>query len=53
MQALRAGPLPAPEVAVACGWPDDRERADRIAAELVTEGFARWSPRGPRRLLLR
>jgi A/G-specific adenine glycosylase len=53
VQALRAGPLPAPDVAVACGWPDDRERADRIVVELVTEGFARWSPRTPRRLQLR
>jgi A/G-specific adenine glycosylase len=52
VQALRVGPLPAPEVAAACGWPDDRERADRIVAELVTEGFARWSPHRPRRLQL-
>jgi hypothetical protein len=30
-------------LAGACGWPEDRARAERIAAALVAEGFARWS----------
>ena len=28
---------------MACGWPDDAARAERVAGDLVTEGFARWS----------
>ena len=51
--ALRTGPVAAPELAAACGWPDDRARADRIATSLVTEGFAQWSRRGPKLLRLR
>jgi A/G-specific adenine glycosylase len=30
-------------LAAACGWPDDRARAERIAGSLVAEGFAEWS----------
>jgi A/G-specific adenine glycosylase len=43
IHALRAGPVNAADLPTACGWPDDRTRADRIAVELVAEGFARWS----------
>jgi A/G-specific adenine glycosylase len=45
LHALRRGGVPAGEVAAACGWPDDQERAERVAAALVHEGFARWHGR--------
>ena len=32
-----------PALAAACGWPDDAARAQRVAGDLVAEGFARWS----------
>jgi hypothetical protein len=37
--ALRRGPLPADALAAAAGWPDDTDRADRIADGLVSEGL--------------
>jgi A/G-specific adenine glycosylase len=43
LHALRLGPVGADEVAGACGWPDDPERARRISDALVVEGFAHWS----------
>jgi A/G-specific adenine glycosylase len=43
LDALRRGGVAQARVATACGWPDDRARASRIAAALVEEGFARWS----------
>jgi A/G-specific adenine glycosylase len=43
LDALRRGGVAAPALAGACGWPDDRARAERIAAAMVAEGFARWS----------
>jgi A/G-specific adenine glycosylase len=43
LRALGAGAVREPQVAAACGWPDDPGRAARIAAALVGEGFARWS----------
>ncbi len=43
LEALRRGDVAAPEVAGACGWPDDVARADRVTAALVDEGFACWS----------
>jgi A/G-specific adenine glycosylase len=42
LEALRNGDVPADGIAGACGWPDDVTRAERIAAALVQEGFARW-----------
>ena len=42
LEALRRGDVPAERLADACGWPDDVARAERIAAALVGEGFARW-----------
>ena len=30
-------------LAAACGWPEDPARADRVAAAVVSEGFAAWS----------
>ena len=38
--ALRRGPLPLAELAAAAGWPDDADRARRVAAALVAEGLA-------------
>jgi len=44
LDALRRGGVAdGSALAGACGWPDDRDRADRVAAALVDEGFARWS----------
>ena len=43
LDALRRGGVAARALPGACGWPDDRARAERIAAALVAEGFARWS----------
>jgi len=50
LEALRRGGVPATGLAGACGWPDDPARAERIAAALVDEGFARW-PGGSRSVL--
>jgi A/G-specific adenine glycosylase len=38
--ALRAGPVPEEGLAHACGWPDDPDRAARVAVALVGEGLA-------------
>jgi A/G-specific adenine glycosylase len=43
LDALRRGPVSRGELAAACGWPDDGARAERVAGDLVAEGFARWS----------
>ncbi|HEX2118051.1 MAG TPA: hypothetical protein VHF91_02615, partial [Acidimicrobiales bacterium] len=40
VDALRLGPVALGEVAVAAGWPDDAERAQRVAAGLVADGLA-------------
>ncbi|HEX2119972.1 MAG TPA: A/G-specific adenine glycosylase [Acidimicrobiales bacterium] len=40
VDALRRGPVALTEVAVAAGWPDDAERARRVAAGLVADGLA-------------
>lgn len=42
LAALRSGPVPHGEVATAAGWPDDLERATRIADGLVADGLAVW-----------
>jgi A/G-specific adenine glycosylase len=39
--AMRRGPVRPGQVAVACGWPEDPERARRIADRLVAEGLSR------------
>ena len=43
LHALRQGAVRRSDLAVACGWPEDRQRAERIAGAVVAEGFARWS----------
>lgn len=40
VDALRRGPVPWPGVAAAAGWPDDDDRARRVAASLVADGLA-------------
>jgi A/G-specific adenine glycosylase len=39
VDALRRGPVEAIGLAVAMGWPDDGERAERVAAAMVSEGL--------------
>jgi A/G-specific adenine glycosylase len=46
VDALRSGPLPAASLATAAGWPDDPDRAARVAGTLVADGLAAWSPDG-------
>jgi len=43
LDALRYGGVRRSDLATACGWPEDRARAERIARAVVTEGFAGWS----------
>jgi len=45
LHALRQGGVRQGALAAACGWPEDPERAERVAAAVVTEGFAQWSGR--------
>lgn len=40
VDALRRGPIPQSEVAGAAGWPDQADRARRVAAGLVADGLA-------------
>lgn len=40
MDALRLGPVPWAGVAAAAGWPDDPQRAQRVAETLVADGLA-------------
>ena len=40
VDALRRGPVASEDVPAACGWPDDPERAHRVAASLVADGLA-------------
>jgi A/G-specific adenine glycosylase len=42
LNALREHPVGEDAVATACGWPEDSARAQRIAGDLVDEGFAVW-----------
>jgi A/G-specific adenine glycosylase len=39
--ALRDGPVNMVDLAAVMGWPDDRARAERVAAELAAEGLIR------------
>lgn len=40
IDVLRAGPVAHADLAAAMGWPDDPERADRVAATLLADGLA-------------
>lgn len=42
VQALRTGPLELARIADAAGWPDDPERAQRVADGLVGDGLAEY-----------
>jgi A/G-specific adenine glycosylase len=42
VDALRTGPVSRRELATVMGWPDDPERAERVAGTLVVDGLARW-----------
>ena len=44
VDALRAGPVEPGALAGAMGWPDDAERAERVAATLVADGLAEVDP---------
>ena len=44
--ALRAGPVPAADIAAVAGWPDDPDRAERVAATLVRDGLVVRDPDG-------
>ena len=43
VDALRAAPVPRPDLAASAGWPRDPERAARAAESLVRDGLARWT----------
>ena len=48
VDALRAGPISDADLAATMGWPDDEERAARVASTLVRDGLAahadgRWT----------
>ena len=40
VDALREGPVPVGRLAAVMGWPDEPDRADRVAATLVSDGLA-------------
>ncbi len=40
VDALRAGPVAATDLPVVMGWPDDPDRASRVAATVVADGLA-------------
>jgi A/G-specific adenine glycosylase len=46
VRALRAGPVPAGALAATMGWPDEPERARRVAATVVDDGLATTGPDG-------
>ena len=50
VDALRAGPVPASQLAAAMGWPGDAARAERVAATLVVDGLAEVTSDGALRL---
>jgi A/G-specific adenine glycosylase len=45
LHALRQGAVRHGALAAACGWPENPDRAERVAAAVVAEGFAQWSGR--------
>jgi len=42
VDALTSGPVATTDLAGVMGWPDDRERAERVAAGVVADGLAGW-----------
>ena len=50
VRAACAGPIAPEQVATAAGWPDDRDRASRVARDLVAEGLLAVGTDGTLRL---
>lgn len=50
VDALRSGPVRAAELAAVMGWPEQPDRAVRVAATLVADGLAVVDPAGVHRL---
>jgi A/G-specific adenine glycosylase len=48
--ALRRGPVPAADLAAVMGWPDEPDRAGRVAAGVLGDGLAVAGPDGALRL---
>ncbi len=46
VKALRQGPVANAELAEVMGWPDDPERAKRVAATLLADGLAKSTADG-------
>ncbi|MGH9245270.1 MAG: A/G-specific adenine glycosylase [Acidimicrobiales bacterium] len=46
IDALRHGPVAAPELAAVMGWPTDAARAERVAGTLITDGLVSRSAGG-------
>ncbi len=44
VDALRSGPVPPSRLRAVCGWPEDPQRARRVADGLVADGLARRAP---------
>jgi A/G-specific adenine glycosylase len=40
VNALRSGPVAVADLAAVMGWPEDRQRAERVAADVVADGLA-------------
>jgi len=43
VEALRSGPVARADIAATMGWPDDGDRAERVAATLIADGLATLS----------
>ena len=50
VDALRLGEVPADRLARVMGWPDDLDRATRVAATVVADGLATINDKGTHRL---
>jgi A/G-specific adenine glycosylase len=44
--AARLGPVAADELGAVMGWPDDPDRAERVARTVVVDGLVQWRPDG-------
>lgn len=50
VDALRGGPVAPADLATVMGWPDDPDRAARVAATVVADGLAQVAPDGTHHL---
>jgi hypothetical protein len=48
--AVRSGPVPSEDLARVMGWPDDPDRARRVAATVVADGLVDLDADGSHRL---